>query len=144
MNFLCEMRHDQTRRVHTQNPGNSGFIQQSKLQPGKFQPCSQGLTEGKCEGAGRGNLKSCRLGKTFKITVSHQEIQGRAEDEEMECLGCIWVLGIQGWAFLVRERSPALSQHTQSPDASWCYRNVGTFLCLSLCLILSAQLELCV
>lgn len=101
------MMHDQTRRVHTQNPGNSGFVQQSKLQPGKFQPWSQGLTEGKCEGADRGNPKSFSLGKTFKIPVSHQEIQRRVADEEMECLGCIWMLGNQGWAFLVRERIPA-------------------------------------
>lgn len=121
MNFLSGMMHDQTRRVHTQKPGNSGFIQQPKPQPGKFQPRSQGLTEGKCEGADRGNPKSFRLGKTFKITESHQEIQRRAVDEEMERLGYISVLGNQGWAFLVRERIPALSQHTQSPDAFWCY-----------------------
>lgn len=114
---LCEMMHDQTRRVHPRKPGNSGFIQQSKLQPGKFQPCSQGLTEGKCEEADRGNPEFFRLGKTFKITESHQEIQGRAADEEMEC--CVSILGNQGWAFLVRERIPALS--TQSPDAFWRY-----------------------
>lgn len=96
MNFLSGMMHDQTRRVHTQKPGNSGFIQQPKPQPGKFQPRSQGLTEGKCEGADRGNPKSFRLGKTFKITESHQEIQRRAVDEEMERLGYISVLGNQG------------------------------------------------
>lgn len=35
-----------------------------------------------------GIQSSFRLGKTFKITESCQEIQRGAADEEMECLGC--------------------------------------------------------
>lgn len=140
-NFLCEMLHDGTRRVHTQKPGNSGFIQQSKLQLGKFQPRSQGLTEGKCEGADRENPKPFRLGKTLKITKSHHEIQRRAADKEMECLGCILILGNQSWAFPWWGKG---SQHRHSTHSllmpfGATHKNVGTFFCLSLCLILSVQ-----